>query len=226
MFNTLASYLLGSTSAASVPDTPEVRLTSVPTEDDWVLIDRTGSAGESDAETSIGSISGDNNVEDDDDIPTIISRASSSSSIHRSSSCSSLPRVPLEDSWFITPPPCFTSAGPIHMETSPLENLLIEHPSMSVYQHSSCTYNSLRRLTRPSSSSGSSTKEEDEEEIEIIEVVEPSVISSVPVVVERVMVDQRPQDAHNSRPNNVHYNTLRQQQERQCLNVKDAQKVI
>ncbi|XP_017478676.1 PREDICTED: uncharacterized protein LOC108368340 isoform X1 [Rhagoletis zephyria] len=37
------------------------------------------------------------------------------------------------DSWYLTPPPCFTSDGPIHMEVSPLENLLIEHPSMSVY---------------------------------------------------------------------------------------------
>ncbi|TMW46610.1 hypothetical protein DOY81_008310 [Sarcophaga bullata] len=39
----------------------------------------------------------------------------------------------MEESWFITPPPCFTSVGPINMETSPYENLLIEHPSMSVY---------------------------------------------------------------------------------------------
>ncbi|XP_056618835.1 tumor protein p53-inducible nuclear protein 1 [Triplophysa dalaica] len=41
----------------------------------------------------------------------------------------------LEESWFITPPPCFMAGGsaPILLETSPLENLLIEHPSMSVY---------------------------------------------------------------------------------------------
>lgn len=45
----------------------------------------------------------------------------------------------LEDSWFITPPPCFTGRGsqPVLLETSPLENLLIEHPSMSVYAHHS-----------------------------------------------------------------------------------------
>lgn len=43
----------------------------------------------------------------------------------------------LEESWFITPPPCFTGHGsePVLLETSPLENLLIEHPSMSVYAH-------------------------------------------------------------------------------------------
>ncbi|XP_055913564.1 tumor protein p53-inducible nuclear protein 1 [Eupeodes corollae] len=39
----------------------------------------------------------------------------------------------MEESWFLTPPPCFTSTGPVNMETSPFENLLIEHPSMSVY---------------------------------------------------------------------------------------------
>lgn len=41
----------------------------------------------------------------------------------------------LEESWFVTPPPCFTGRGGGHtlLEPSPLENLLIEHPSMSVY---------------------------------------------------------------------------------------------
>lgn len=39
----------------------------------------------------------------------------------------------MDESWFVTPPSCFTSQGPVNMETSPLENLLIEHPSMSVY---------------------------------------------------------------------------------------------
>ncbi|NXI58054.1 T53I1 protein, partial [Chloroceryle aenea] len=48
---------------------------------------------------------------------------------------------PMEESWFITPPPCFTAGGltTIKVETSPLENLLIEHPSMSVYAvHNTC----------------------------------------------------------------------------------------
>lgn len=34
----------------------------------------------------------------------------------------------MEESWFVTPPPCFTSVGPVSMEMSPFENLLIEHP--------------------------------------------------------------------------------------------------
>ena len=41
----------------------------------------------------------------------------------------------LGESWLVTPPPCFTAGGPAPqgMPTSPMENLLIEHPSMSVY---------------------------------------------------------------------------------------------
>lgn len=38
----------------------------------------------------------------------------------------------MDESWFLTPPSCFSSAS-IQLEASPLENLLIEHPSMSVY---------------------------------------------------------------------------------------------
>ena len=40
----------------------------------------------------------------------------------------------MDESWYVTPPACFTQAGPVHVETSPMENLLIEHPSMSVYR--------------------------------------------------------------------------------------------
>ncbi|XP_069587792.1 tumor protein p53-inducible nuclear protein 1 [Ranitomeya imitator] len=49
---------------------------------------------------------------------------------------------PMEESWFITPPPCFTAGelATMEVETSPLENLLIEHPSMSVYAvHNLCS---------------------------------------------------------------------------------------
>uniref|UniRef100_A0A5F8GCA7 Tumor protein p53 inducible nuclear protein 1 n=1 Tax=Monodelphis domestica TaxID=13616 RepID=A0A5F8GCA7_MONDO len=49
---------------------------------------------------------------------------------------------PMEERWFITPPPGFTAGGltTIKVETSPLENLLIAHPSMSLY-HSSRNLN-------------------------------------------------------------------------------------
>lgn len=37
-----------------------------------------------------------------------------------------------QKSWYLAPPPCFTRSAP-SPSTNPLENLLIEHPSMSVY---------------------------------------------------------------------------------------------
>lgn len=43
---------------------------------------------------------------------------------------------PMAESWLVTPPPCFTGGGcgqQVAVSCSPLENLLIEHPSMSVY---------------------------------------------------------------------------------------------
>ncbi|XP_034497279.1 tumor protein p53-inducible nuclear protein 2 [Ailuropoda melanoleuca] len=43
----------------------------------------------------------------------------------------------MDESWFVTPPACFTAEGPglgpARLQSSPLEDLLIEHPSMSVY---------------------------------------------------------------------------------------------
>lgn len=55
----------------------------------------------------------------------------------------------LEESWFVTPPPCFTGRrSQPAVETSPLENLLIEHPSMSVYAHHSPPRLTLDSLPR------------------------------------------------------------------------------
>lgn len=40
----------------------------------------------------------------------------------------------MDESWFVTPPSCFSMhEASIQLEPSPFENLLIEHPSMSVY---------------------------------------------------------------------------------------------
>lgn len=128
MFNNLANYLLGTIvnqqdEAAGVIEETNLRLTSV-SEDDWILVDRDSEGNseissdeESDGREPSGSLS--------------LQRTPT-----RTSSTSSLPCATMEESWFLTPPACFTSTGPIHVETSPLENLLIEHPSMSVYQHS------------------------------------------------------------------------------------------
>ncbi|XP_066558531.1 tumor protein p53-inducible nuclear protein 2 isoform X1 [Amia ocellicauda] len=50
----------------------------------------------------------------------------------RSDCSSGFERCCMDESWFVTPPPCFTAEGATP-EASPMEDLLIEHPSMSVY---------------------------------------------------------------------------------------------
>ena len=64
------------------------------------------------------------------------STASQNDSSDSSSDISTLPDMACSgESWLVTPPPCFTAGGRSEerMEASPMENLLIEHPSMSVY---------------------------------------------------------------------------------------------
>ncbi|XP_046675867.1 tumor protein p53-inducible nuclear protein 2 isoform X1 [Homalodisca vitripennis] len=122
MLNSLASYLFGyqepspaqaidsaAQRLSAEPDLPSARQTSSSAEsdeDDWLLVEASA-------------------IENDENMSAV--------RISRSASLSSLPCQPMEESWFLTPPPCFTSTAPSGLETSPLENLLIEHPSMSVY---------------------------------------------------------------------------------------------
>jgi hypothetical protein len=122
MFTNLANLLLGAaapvapeeeascSAAAEEQDCGELSVQEA--EDDWLLVDNELQRGALMASMAVAPL-------------TPLARS-------RSHSVSSLPT--LEESWFVTPPPCFTSTGPIELETSPLENLLIEHPSMSVYQ--------------------------------------------------------------------------------------------
>lgn len=161
MFKNLANYLLGTSTTAGSND-DDVRLTTRRHEDDWVLVDR-DSEGNSDLdslsdvddldqeaaakELVIVALLEDSNQKepaDDDD------EDENDKTGHptRTSSTCSLPVALMEESWFLTPPPCFTSAGPVHMETSPLENLLIEHPSMSVYNSQQVFVAAARRPGR------------------------------------------------------------------------------
>ena len=62
----------------------------------------------------------------------------------------------MEESWFITPPPCFINhSNQINIETTPFENLLIEHPSMSVFGPSLPRTTSLSSLPSSLSSHAS-----------------------------------------------------------------------
>lgn len=205
MFTNLANYLLGSivnqnqgAAAEGVEDNSSIRLTSVEQEDDWVLVDR-DSEGNSDT-LSVRSLDEGECQESDTDVPA-------PGELTRTSSCSSLPPYTsnMEDSWFITPPPCFTSAGPINMETSPLENLLIEHPSMSVYYN----YSGRRHVFVPVRTPSPTSSETQQDELQVEETeVETG---------ERVAVIQ------NRTPRLNRLQVL-QQQERQNFKSKRAQK--
>ncbi|XP_041060811.1 tumor protein p53-inducible nuclear protein 2 isoform X1 [Carcharodon carcharias] len=65
----------------------------------------------------------------------------------------------LEESWFVTPPPCFTAEGQdeVQVESSPLENLLIEHPSMSVYAAGNTNISTLEEDTSEEINDGNAT---------------------------------------------------------------------
>ncbi|XP_077982555.1 uncharacterized protein LOC144437486 [Glandiceps talaboti] len=111
MFSGITSYIFGTSSDdQSVPDNETV-LKTTDADNEWVLVDISEQA-KSTSEARDEPISYDN---DNQAVP--------------------LPNIAPDESWFVTPPPCFTAGGhsPVHMEPNPLEDLLIEHPSMSVY---------------------------------------------------------------------------------------------
>ncbi|XP_072266994.1 tumor protein p53-inducible nuclear protein 1 [Pyxicephalus adspersus] len=128
MFQKLNSMFMGT--PAILSEEPE--LCEKEDDDEWILVDYIDSC----TKTSEKASTLEEIVYNDE--PAVLSLTSgalkqtgntSDSYIVHFESC------PMEDSWFITPPPCFT-AGDLtttEVETSPMENLLIEHPSMSVY---------------------------------------------------------------------------------------------
>lgn len=192
MFRSLANYLLGTNSDEATNGVEQnLRLTNV-SDDDWVLVDR-DSEGNSDVES-------EESLNDAEEGARVYSNV-----LTRSSSTSSLPYSNMEESWFLTPPPCFTSAGPIYMETSPLENLLIEHPSMSVYHSQPVLI--ARRHNLP---------------VPVQPTVPVEIIREDIVVVNHDEVEEVQRVAQAPRRN--HVETLRQQ-ERQSLKNKQAQKV-
>ncbi|XP_050520504.1 uncharacterized protein LOC126893965 isoform X2 [Daktulosphaira vitifoliae] len=117
MFSNISSWFYGSAPAEKTAEVSE------PCPDALIEIDENFEPIEVD-ESDDWVILGDSEVDvkKTDDEGMTVERHSRSSS-----SCQN------EEGWFVTPPPCFTSVGPSDMETTPLENLLIEHPSMSVY---------------------------------------------------------------------------------------------
>lgn len=118
MFSSISEYFFGASTPGTEPaETQEVKMGTMSnneayqtetmdmeeTEDDWVLVD----------------------VTNDDRLAPTMEKVQEKEKVNRR----------LEESWFVTPPPCFTASGHTkeHLTTSPMEDLLIEHPSMSVY---------------------------------------------------------------------------------------------
>lgn len=230
MFNTLANYLLGYTTEepTSGQTGSDVRLTAVIADDDWVLVDRPG-LSDTDNDTDTDGSSDRGSCGSMESLPEATNHPQTRRRnvnvrqhlLPRTPSTSSLPCANVEESWYLTPPPCFTSAGPVHMETSPLENLLIEHPSMSVYQHTSGTALvaiAIAAVTSPTPSLRGDDIEEVEEEEEDIAIA----IGDGQRL--RVAIAERLEDRRAVVPRRGTVDTL-QQQERQCLKIKNAQKL-
>lgn len=204
MFEQLLSQTASSTAADGVEASTSTRLTSAETEDEWVLVDHCTSDSEGNSRSSsMESLNIDNDEPDDGllvvekgpDRVIVVSNLPAPALLKRTNS-----EPVMEESWFLTPPPCFISTGPIHMETSPLENLLIEHPSMSVYTHHHPYRRHLVVAVTPEPDLETDVEEVDTENEEEV------------VVVRRL-----------SRINRVHI--YQQQQERQGALSKQAQKV-
>ncbi|XP_066149009.1 tumor protein p53-inducible nuclear protein 2 [Euwallacea fornicatus] len=158
MLQHLASYLLGGTTTTSSgtaggviegDNSNRVTLRTTDHDDGWTMVDR-DSEGNSDAYSS----EEEDNVSDSGLQRVRLERASSNDSLSHANT------IDMEESWFVTPPPCFSSqTGPVHIRTSPLENLLIEHPSMSVYQRTGSRH---PRLISPAPSNHSEDVEAEE----------------------------------------------------------------
>ncbi|XP_060519466.1 tumor protein p53-inducible nuclear protein 2 isoform X1 [Cylas formicarius] len=167
MIQILANYLLrnSSTSTSEGVDnnsseggnssSSRVALRTTEHDDGWTLVDR-----DSEGNSDVSSSEEEDEATNEPRKKTGVTRASSVESLRGTGG--------MEESWFVTPPPSFTSAGPIHMETSPLENLLIEHPSMSVYQHTGGRRPPFRHNRPSTPSEMAATDMEDNLEEEIV----------------------------------------------------------
>ncbi|ERL95172.1 hypothetical protein D910_12441 [Dendroctonus ponderosae] len=217
MLQNLASYLLGGTTtnpgqaggALNSDSDNRVALRTTDYDDGWTMVDR-------DSEGNSDDSSHDSASEDDSDSGMDVVR------LGRASSVDSLVHVhAMEESWFVTPPPCFSSQTGtknrlimfvrnkhynrkrgkalkglaqifLHLglfeenlhpyllsspalRTSPLENLLIEHPSMSVYQRTGSRHPHLHSPARSNASEGAIVVEE--------EVMEDSTVAEGSMVV-------------------------------------------
>lgn len=133
MFHRLTSFFYGETEEIG-PEAADPSL--IEKEDDgWLIVDFPDDCNSPSSEEVLVMV--ETQVPDDTPPPAPSSLEPRCHCGSDSSPPCSSPRT-LDESWFVTPPPCFTAEGQdeVQVASSPLENLLIEHPSMSVYADS------------------------------------------------------------------------------------------
>ncbi|KAL5021684.1 hypothetical protein ScPMuIL_000839 [Solemya velum] len=138
MLTSVANYLFGY--QAESDNAEAVDLKTSPSDQDWVMVehpDKDCLVGESEPSEILVPLS------------SATSSDSASSSPRRPTPDSISPvghsrycfrsRIGTAESWILSPPPCFTAGNCEGSEVmmTPMENLLIEHPSMSVYKRKS-----------------------------------------------------------------------------------------
>eukprot|EP00076_Gallus_gallus_P028204 XP_015151769.1 tumor protein p53-inducible nuclear protein 2 isoform X1 [Gallus gallus] len=134
MFQRLTSLFFSDSSAPEGLEEPKPFVSEEEEEDGWLIIELGGGAARPGAQRRAGA-GGHGCLVRPRPAPPPASPPAPVPA-HTGSSTPTLPSPCLMDeSWFVTPPPCFTAEepGPDGVGSSPMEDLLIEHPSMSVY---------------------------------------------------------------------------------------------
>ncbi|XP_078042123.1 tumor protein p53 inducible nuclear protein isoform X2 [Augochlora pura] len=136
----------------------------------------------------------------------------------------------LDESWYVMPPACFTRAGPVIVETSPLENLLIEHPSMSVYR---ATASPVAPDTPPPTPDSAEDEDVDRNDVDIIGECPPHICDSplltseVPAATSPQRSPTRTQDNQAMHRSAIHMNRRqRVKVEKSVMLLRSSQKVL
>lgn len=130
MFSSVANYLFGSSQPEEEETVQKMELETAPAkDDDWLIVnvqDKTTCV----TVPTVCRVSGHSPYSSDSD--TGMGHGTPSTS--GASTPNSRFFLRMHESWILTPPPCFTAGGPMsQVPMTEMENLLIEHPSMSVY---------------------------------------------------------------------------------------------
>ncbi|KAM6319060.1 tumor protein p53-inducible nuclear protein 2 [Podargus strigoides] len=125
MFQRLTSLFFSDSNTPESLEEPKPFVEEAEEEDGWLIIDLAGSRARPSAAWRVGAGSTGRSAQ---------SRPAPPGPPPATSPALAGPCL-MDESWFVTPPPCFTAEGPgpSGVGSSPMEDLLIEHPSMSVY---------------------------------------------------------------------------------------------